>query len=180
MNIILTERYFCRKLRKEDNLFAIIATTMDEQKFTFTALNTKMSRLDPEFVKWHKRVIERKFGLNPKRKLLFPDPNVRQWIFDLAGEYQPDDLVDFFAQASGLSVKRLRRATIEDTLIDRPFLIDLVERLEEATGKTLSDPREPEFPLRYLGDVTFVDLAEYFSPKGSDTIDAIRRRQGLV
>lgn len=180
MNIVLTERYLCRKLQRADSLFGMIAESVGKQALFCTALNTKISRLDPEFIKWHRKVIERKFKLNPNRKLLFPAPTLRQWVFDLAGEYQPDDIMDFFSQSSGASIAMLRNSSIDDTVFARPFLIDLVEQLEAATGKELTNPNEPDFPLRYLGNVKFTDLADYFSAKGSDKIDIIRRTAGLI
>lgn len=180
MNIVLTERYLCRKLQRADSLYGMIAESVGTQALFCTALNTRISRLDPEFIKWHRKVIERKFKLNPNRKLLFPAPTLRQWVFDLAGEYQPDDIMDFFSQSSGASIAMLRNSNIDDTVFARPFLIDLVEQLEAATGKMLNNPKEMDFPLRYLGNVTYVDLADYFSLKGSDRIDAIRRTAGLA
>lgn len=179
MNILLVERYICRKLQKTDEIYAFLAEHVGKQEFFSMVLDTKISDLSPEFLSWHRAVIERKFGL-PKRRLLFPRPTVRQWIFDLAGEYQPEDVMDFFVQSSGASKAMLTKNNIESTVIDHPFLIDLVDRLEEATGKVLHDPRERDFPLRYLGNVSYLDLADYFSPKGSDKIDAIRRRNRLI
>ena len=180
MNILLTERYLCRKLQRADSLYGMIAESVGTQALFCTALNTRISEINPEFLKWHRKVIERKFKLNPNRKLLFPAPTLRQWVFDLAGEYQSEDIMDFFSQSSGASTAMLRKSNIEDTVFSRPFLIDLVEQLEAATGKMLNNPKEMDFPLRYLGNVTYEDLADYFSLKGSDKIDVIRRTAGLA
>lgn len=180
MNVILTEKYICRKLRMTDDLYGIMAERVGKQAFFSAVLDSKIAKLDPEFIKWHQHVIERRYKLNPKRKLLFPKPTVRQWIMDLAGDYQPDDMLEFFAQSSGISVAVLQKANIESTVLDRPFLIDLVDKLEAATGKSLNNMKENDFPLRYLGDVKYTDLADYFSAKGSEKIDIIRRKAGLL
>ena len=60
-------------------------------------------------------------------------------------------------------------------MIDRPYLISLVEKLEEATGKSLLWPNV-DAPLAYLGDdITYEEIARYFS-YGSDVITAKRRK----
>lgn len=137
-------------------------------------MSQSVSDLPRSFLKECEDVIRRKYGLS-KKKGLFPKPTVRQWISDLAGDYQVDDLLDFFAQAIDYPVERVRKATIGSTLIDRPYLISLVEKLETATGKSLLWPNA-DAPLAYLGDdVTYEEIARYFS-YGSDVITAKRRK----
>ena len=122
-----------------------------------------------------RKVIERKFKLE-HRPLLFPYPTVGQWVSDVCRNYQFDDLVNFFSQATGVPEERIRRDNIGSTLIDRPYLISLVERLESATGKSLlsSSPR----PLEYLGNMPYVEIARYFA-YGSDAVSERRRNAYL-
>lgn len=184
MNVVLSESYICRKLRMKDGAFKDMYERLfsegNVEQYRLAVLDTPLTLLNPELVAHFKDVIGRRYQLDPTRRLLFPHPTIRQWLFDLAGEYQPDDIMDYLSQASGAKVSELRTSGIESTLLDRPFVIDLVDHLEEVTGKVLHNPKEKYYPLRYLGNVKFTDLADYFSPKGSERINVIRRHCGLV
>lgn len=184
MNIVLSESYICRKLRMCSAAFKAAYERLKEEgnveQYRLAVLDTPLALLDPKMVASFKDVIGRRYQLDPTRRLLFPHPTIRQWLFDLAGEYQPDDIMDYLSQASGAKISELRTSGIESTLLDRPFVIDLVDHLEEVTGKVLQNPKEKYYPLRYLGNVKFTDLADYFSPKGSERINVIRRHCGLV
>lgn len=117
-----------------------------------------------------RKVIERTFKLE-HRPLLYPYPTVGQWVSDVCRDYQFDDLMNFFSQATGIPEERIRRDNIGSTLINRPYLISLVEKLESATGKSLlsSSPR----PLEYLGDMPYVEIARYFA-YGSEAVSEKR------
>lgn len=184
MNVVLSESYICRKLRMKDGAFKDMYERLfsegKAEQYRLEVLDTPLALLDPKMVAHFKDVIGRRYKLEQTRRLLFPRPTIRQWLFDLAGDYQPDDILDYFSQASGAKVSELRTSGIESTLLDRPFVIDLVDHLEEVTGKVLHNPKEKYYPLRYLGNVKFTDLADYFSPKGSERINVIRRHCGLV
>ena len=184
MNVVLSESYICRKLRMCNAAFKAAYERLKEEgnveQYRLAVLDTPLALLDPKMVARFKDVIGRRYQLDSTRRLLFPHPTIRQWLFDLAGEYQPDDIMDYLSQASGAKVSELRTSGIESTLLDRPFVIDLVDHLEEVTGKVLQNPKEKYYPLRYLGNVKFTDLADYFSPKGSERINVIRRHCGLV
>ncbi len=174
MNISVVQLYVAKKLAKSDELFAEAEKKLDKISYQQLVMSQPVSALSRRFIKECGDVIRRKYALS-KKKGLFPKPTVRQWISDLAGDYQADDLLDFFAQAIDYPISRVKKATIGGTLIDRPYLISLVEKLEDATGKALLWPGA-DAPLAYLGDdVTYEEIAKYFS-YGSDVITAKRRK----
>ena len=174
MNISVVQLYVAKKFAMRDDLFAEAQKKMNGDEYRRFVMSQKVADLPPRLIKDCERVICRKYKIQ-KPRYLFSHPTVRQWISDLAGDYQADDLLDFFAQATGSTVGRIRKATIGSTVIDRPYLISLVEKLEEATGKSLLWPNV-DAPLAYLGDdITYEEIARYFS-YGSDVITAKRRK----
>ena len=174
MNISIVQLYVAKKFAMRDDLFAEAQKKMNGDEYRRFVMSQKVADLPPRLIKDCERVICRKYKIK-KPRYLFSHPTVRQWIFDLAKFYQADDLVDYFAQATGYPADRIRHKKIGSTVIDRPYLISLVEKLEEATGKSLLWPNSSA-PLAYLGDdITYEEIARYFS-YGSDIITAKRRQ----
>ncbi len=174
MNECVVQLYVAKKMAMRDELFAEAERKMGKLAYKQFAMEQKLSDLPEKMVKDCEKVICRKYGIKHPQ-YLFPNPTVRQWIADLAKDYQADDLFDFFVQSAGGFSERLQNATIGDTIINRPYLISLIEKLETATGKSLLWPN-CDMPLAYLGDdVSYRDIARYFSC-GSDVISAKRRK----
>jgi len=119
-------------------------------------------------------MICRRYNL-PVRECLFRHPTIGQWVADITGKYTAEDIMAFFAQETALSSEFLKTATIGGQTLTRPYLITLVEKLEDATGRQLTLP-ESTAPLSYLGDdVTFYEIAKYFACS-SETVTRLRRR----
>lgn len=77
-----------------------------------------------------------------------------------------EEVLNFFAKHSGLSVARLVKAPIGSSTLSRPFLIDLIEALEKKTGKNIL--ADSDAPMRYLPENTTIeDIAEAFSTNGT-------------
>lgn len=79
-------------------------------------------------------------------------------------------------------LSEIEKIDISGTTIQRPTLIDIVDVLENSTGKTLSDCQNPFAPLRYLDDVlhegeqiTLKDIIDFFD-NGSDKINELSQR----
>ncbi len=104
-------------------------------------------------------VLRKRFNL-AAHKCVFYKPTIGQWISDLIGHFTEDDIFCVFSQASGLSLACFKEGTIGSNTLNRPFLEDLVELLEMATGKKL---------LRYghlyhLPDsYSYAELAHFFA-----------------
>ncbi len=119
-------------------------------------------------------MICRRYNL-PARKCLYRHPTIGQWVDGITGRYTPEDIMAFFAQETALSPEFLKTATIGGQTVTRPYLITLVEMLEDATGRQLTLP-ESSAPLSYLGDdVTFYEIAKYFVCS-SEAVTRLRRR----
>ncbi len=174
MNTVIAQRYVARKLAQKDPIFAEAKKKMKEDDYLQLVLAQKVAEVSG-IVKECEKVILRRCKSERKRFHLFSKPTIRQYIADMAGVYTLEDLLDFFAQATGYPASRIRKETIGSTIINRPYLITLIEELEEVTGKSLLWPNCGA-PLVYLGeDVTYEEIARYFVDK-SDKITAKRRR----
>ena len=132
---------------------------MPEKEFIEHAMNLQASEM-PSSLKVELEIrLRRRFGLK-RHKSIFYNPTVRQWLTDLTGTYHPEDILSAFNQATGLKPSLFIEANIGDTIINRLFLIDLVEILEEATGRQLLK----DDSLDYLGDsFSYLEMADFFT-----------------
>lgn len=117
-----------------------------------------VSDLPRDFMSDMEAFLRKRFGFK-KHKCVFTAPTVRQWVADLTGEFSEDDVYDAFVQRSGVSDKDIRTKTYGDNLLNTPFVKDIVDLFEEATGKEL---RQRGY-LTNDNSYAYADIAEFFT-----------------
>lgn len=180
MNEKLVRAYIAKKVAIRYESFAFAKETMSSEDYQELVLSKKASVFSAEMLKKAKAAIMSRFGIK-EHKFLFKDPTLYQWITDVLGSWTLQDIMAFLSARSGFAVDRFEDATIGDTVFNRPFLITLVEELEDATGKVLCNYADPDRPLAYLGeDITYAEIASFFSNNGaSERICERRRKYGI-
>ncbi len=104
-------------------------------------------------------LLRKRFNLVP-HKCVFYKPTIGQWVSDLIGRFSVDDVYCVFTQASGLPLDYFKNGTIGDNFINRPFLEDLTELLEAATGKQLS---RCGYLFHLPDSYSYAELAHFFA-----------------
>lgn len=180
MNVKLVRAYIAKKVAIRYEAFAFAKETMSVADYQNLVLSKKAACFSKEMLKTAKAAIMRRFGIK-EHKCLFKDPTLYQWIADVLGIWSKQDILAFFSVRSGFSVANFKDTTIGDTVLNRPFLISLVEELEDATRKRLCNYSEPYMPLAYLGeDITYDELASFFSESGTSERICERKKQFAI
>lgn len=178
--IKLCKRYVAQRIAAADELLKEAKSKMKKLDFVELVMQQPVDVINPEVLEECAEAIEKRFP-HEKRTPLFAKSErfvykytqtVKLWLADVCGVYETGDILTYFSLCTGFPVVRISRSTIDSPLIDRPYLISLIEKLEEATGKKLLN-NDSNRPLTYLGDVSYEELAKYFSI-GSFLIDARR------
>lgn len=167
MNEKLVRAYVAKKVALRYESFAFAKETMSSEDYQNLVLSKKANVFSVEMLKSAKAAIMSRFNIK-EHKMLFKNPTLYQWIKDVLGIWEKQEILAFFSERSGFSVPNFKDSTIGDTVLDRPFLISLVEELEDATGKQLCNLNQPDRPLEYLGeDITYEEIADFFSTTGT-------------
>lgn len=125
------------KLAESDPAMAQ-AKAMQGDKYLEWIGKMPLSTLKPALKASVEASVRYRLDLKP-HKCAFYAPTINQWITDLLGRYTKDDVLEIFVQASGLNKKAFRTGTFGKNLMTRPLIEDLVEILEQATGRKLDD-----------------------------------------
>lgn len=169
-----------QRIAAADELLKEAKSKMKKLDFVELVMQQPIDVINPEVLKECAEAIEKRFPYE-KRTPLFAKSGkfvyryvqtVKLWLADVCGMYETSDILTYFSLCTGFPVVRISQSTIESPLIDRPYQISLIEKLEEATGKKLLN-NDSNRPLAYLGDVSYEEIAKYFSI-GSFLIDARR------
>ncbi len=152
--------YVAYKMAFNDKLFAAVKETTSKEHFIETAMEAPLAKISPELRKKLEELFVRRFGLSKHPSIFYKPRTVRQWLHDLFALYTTEDILTALSQHSGMREDLLKRSTIGQ-ILDRPFLIELVEKFEEATGKTLLAGDD----LSYLDDdkYTYLQMAQFFA-----------------
>ena len=144
--------------------------TMAKDEYHAFVMNKKTEEFDEDMLNKAKAVIMNRFGLR-SRPRLFKAPTLKQWVAEVIGVYSREDILNFISERSGFSSERIARETIDSNLLYENFVSDLVEEIEFATGKQLCDVNDIDYPLWYLyEDITYGDIADFFSENGSKKV----------
>ncbi len=152
-------KYVGQKMAKLEPIVAEAKQIWDEKKYVeFVESLDACKDVDLSLKRQIEVILRKRFDLVP-HKCVFYKPTIGQWISDLIGRYTTDDILCAFSQASGLPVECFKEGTIGD-ILNRPFLEDLVELLEVATGRKLLKYGH----LYHLSDsFTYAQLAAFFA-----------------
>jgi hypothetical protein len=162
MNKNVIQSYVAQKVSRFDPVFAEARTKMDRSEFVELVMSQPVDEFPKNVVQSLENAVIKKCGVNRKNSL-FKHPTIGQRITDVFGTYTEDDIMCFFKEETGLSIRDLDKATIGGQTITRPALIWSIDKLESATGRCLTLP-ESDAPLAYLGEkVTLREIAQYFS-----------------
>lgn len=176
MNVALIKKYVARKAVKgiKDPVLREEMLKMTRGGDPSHVMDLHPGLMSPELRCDIEKVIIKRYDLKPHPRL-FSSPNIGQWIADITGVFTTDDVIAYFSQKTGVRASQLGKTKIGSQVVTRPYLISLVEKLEDVTGRTLTLP-ENDTPLAYLGeDITFDEIAKFFSTS-SETISYLRRR----
>jgi hypothetical protein len=180
MNLSLTQTYVAKKVAARYPELNFARETMAKTDYQSMVLSIKAQDISPDVLSSIKSVLVKRFDLK-EHQMLFRNPNLKQWVVDVLGVYTSEDILTFFSQRSGVSKERIASATIGDNLLDRNFLIFLVEHLESITGKFLCNDNDILHPLMYLGDDTrYTELCSFFSHSGSPEIELKKKDSGVL
>lgn len=130
-------KYVAHKLAKYDNVAAEMQRAFGKETYLEVVKSSLISELPVSFKIKMEVFLRNRFALKKHRCVFYSEPTVEQWIADLTGQFSEDEVFAVFEQASGLSAEKFRTMTFKSNLLDRPFLEDIVEMLEDATGKKL-------------------------------------------
>lgn len=177
MNVELTQTYVAKKVAMRYPEFKFAQETMAKASYLNMVLNKKANQFDSEMLKSAKAAIMSRYRIK-EHPMIFTDPTLRQWISDVLGNYSQQDILNFFAEKSGLNVQRIAKATIGDGIINIPFLETIIEELELVTGKMLLDNEDSFlYPLAYIDDeITYSEIASFFTASGSSKIMACKSK----
>lgn len=168
MNVKLVQAYVAKKVTTRHPNLAYARETMDREEYHCMVLGKKVYGFHPKVLMDVQNTIVRRFGLK-EHNAMFQYPTLRQWISDITCTWSKEDILAYFVERSGLCIQTLQKATIGGSTICRDYLIGLVEELEDITGKQLGDGNIDD-PLAYLGDnITYDEIAEFFSFNGNAT-----------
>ncbi len=153
-------KYVGLKLGKFEPIVAEAKSIFSETEYEdFVASINVNKEMDSSLKHEIEAVLRKRFQLGA-HKCIFYMPTVGQWIADLIGKLTKDDILEALCQASGMTLNDFKGKTFGSNVLNVPFLEDLIELFEGATGKKL---------LRYghlyhLGDsYTYDELAEFFA-----------------
>jgi len=151
-------KYVGLKLSEYDPAMAQAKAVQGEQNYLAWLGSMKVSHLKPDFKATLEALIRKRHGVKPHR-CVFYNPTVKQWVTDLLCKYTQEDVLDVFAQASGLSKEAFRKGLFGKNLLTRPLIEDLVDLLEQATGKKLTDVGYKKDEDTY----SYLRIAEFFA-----------------
>lgn len=178
MNKNIVKAYVAFKAALNDKVFMEARNRMNRDEYIDMIMNRPLHELPVELRdKCHEAIVKR---YNLKRIVpLFAPKTVGEWLQVITEGYTSDYVLMFFSKRSGATVEKLTKEQIGSSLITRPHLITMVEKLEEVTGIMLSIPDETctfGDDLAYLGDdVTYVEVAKFFTT-GSEKLTKLRQR----
>ena len=168
MNVKLVQAYVAKKVTTRHPDLAWARETMSREDYHCMVLGKKVYGFNPKVLMDAQATIVRRFGLK-EHNAMFQYPTLRQWISDITCTWSKEDILAYFVERCGLCLQTLQKATIGGNTICRDYLIGLVEDLEDITGKQLGDSNIDD-PLAYLGDnITYDEIAEFFSFNGNAT-----------
>ena len=147
MNRCLIEKYVALKMSQTNAELATAKETMAPSAFLTKAMSMPLSALAPELKCKIESILSKRLSLKPHKRLFFA-PTVAQWIADITGLVSAKDVIDAISQMSGLSPDYFKGRSIGDHTLDWVFLIEIIERFEGATGKTVIKDNN----LVHLGD----------------------------
>jgi len=155
----LVEKYVAFKMAFRDLTFKAAKAAMKEDVYITYAMDAHISEMPPVLKTELEEHLRRRFGLKVHKPLFFK-PTIRQWLKDLFAVYSAEDILLAISQSSGIRKDILEASTINDSTLNRPFLIDLVEDIEAATGRVLLRDGD----LVHLGDgYDYIELARFFA-----------------
>ena len=155
-NLII--KYMAKKLANANKAAAEMKRVFGDECYLEMLSENLVSDLPPKFKSDMEKFLRKRFGFK-KHKCVFMTPTVRQWVADLTGEFSEDDIYGVFVQRSGVSDELIRTKRYADNILNVPFVVDIVDMLEEATGKELKD-------RGYLTNddaFAYADIAKFFA-----------------
>ena len=166
MKLELIQAYIAKKVAIRYQEFAFARATMSLADYHALVMNKKAKTFDAEFLENLKNIITHRYKIK-EHKTMFKNPTLSQWISDITGTWQQHDVLAFFAERSGISTERLKKSNTGDCTLYRGLFIDLVEELENITGKTLGDNSDSIDPYAYLGDdILYTEISSFFGASG--------------
>ena len=155
----LIMKYVAEKLTKFDPAMKRAKEELGAECFLEVVKGTVVTELNPKFKAAIETVLKRRFNLKDHKCVFFNTPTVEQWIADLTGLLSEEDVYTVFAQSSGLSEEIFKTKTFGDNVLNIPFVMDIVEMLEGATGKKLAE-------VGYLNgedSYAYANIAKFFA-----------------
>ena len=176
MNTRLVQKYVAYKAALNDPVFEEVRRKTTLEHYLQIVLNRPLSEFPQNVREQALKNIRNRYGLEVYYPLFAEkEMTIGQWATSVCGHYSLEEVMTFFAKSTGFNSDFIKKVKIGSNTISRPHLITLVERLEAATGRSLSMP-DLKDPLSYLsGNVTIYDIAKYFSVS-SEVIARFRRR----
>ena len=175
----LVEAYIAKKVTMGNQELGFAHETMAKDEYRAFVMNKKAEEFDKEVLNKAKAVIINRFGLL-SRPRLFRAPTLKQWVAEVMGAYSREDILNFISERSGFSSERIAGETIGSNLLYVDFVSNLIEELEFATGKQLCDANNIDHPLWYLyEDITYGDIADFFSENGSKKVEGNKELAGV-
>lgn len=155
-NLII--KYVAKKLANVNEEAAEMKRVFGDEAYLEIVRGNLVSDLSPKFKAEMEAFLRKRFGLK-EHKCVFTTPTVEQWIADLTGLFSEDDVYDVFVQHSGISDELIRTKTYGDNILNVPFVVDIVDMLEEATGKRLTDKGYLTWDDKY----SYAEIAKFFA-----------------
>ncbi len=176
MNTKLIQTYVAYKAAIHDPVFAELRRKTSAEYFLALVMKRPLFEFPRCVRDSAAKSIRNRYRLEAYKPLFSEkEMTIGDWVSSVCGQYSLDDVMLFFCKSTGLSRAYVGKVKIGANVISRPYLITLVERLESATGRSLTMPDLYD-PLSYLsGNVTLYEIAKYFSAS-SEIIARFRQR----
>ena len=155
----LVQKYVAYKAAQIDFLLAEAKKVMKPEQYVKEVMSMKLDQIPVPLQRFLEKTISKRMGKEYTGSIYFV-PTVGQWVDEMFGDFSREDILSYLSQASGLKPRKVKKYTIGDHVFDRPFLIELTEQLEKATGKHLIKGGD----LAWLGEAyTYLEYANFFA-----------------
>jgi len=155
MNEKLINLYVANKMAKWNTSLLMMKEAIRKEDFVRQVMSYPLTAMPTRLKRDIEGKLQKRLGLKPHPSIFYKPRTIGQWLHDVTGFYTENDFLTAFEQNTGLGRFYFEKSDIDH--FDRVFLISLIEKFEDATGKVLIKDDN-------LSDgLTFREIAAFFS-----------------
>lgn len=159
MNTKLIEKYLAKKIAIDCTAGGnrgFEAAVVGAKFYCYMQMNEPISSFNQEFLSLYEDKLQKRFGIRPHPHL-FVNPTLGQWIVDVTATWTKDDIFNI------ISERAMTEIDFFDSVSSDSDMLDIIELLEAATGKSVCQMAVFDDPMNSLSDLTYKDMVEFFA-----------------